>query len=103
MVGVQVYQDYKDEMIKIIVADNGCGIAADDIPKIKDKFYKANQKVNGSGIGLAVADEIIKLHQGSLDIDSSLDVGTTVTVSLPIYKNQDEESEHLLSAEISDK
>lgn len=103
MVGVQVYQDYKDEMIKIIVADNGCGIAADDIPKIKDKFYKANQKVNGSGIGLAVADEIIKLHQGSLDIDSSLDVGTTVTVSLPIYKNQDEESEQLLSAEISDK
>ena len=103
MVGVQVYQDYKDEMIKIIVADNGCGIAADDIPKIKDKFYKANQKVNGSGIGLAVADEIIKLHQGSLDIDSSLDVGTTVTVSLPIYKNQDEESEHLLSAEVSDK
>ncbi len=103
MVGVQVYQDYKDEMIKIIVADNGCGIAQDDIPKIKDKFYKANQKVNGSGIGLAVADEIIKLHQGSLDIDSSLDVGTTVTVSLPIYKNQDQESEQLLSAEISDK
>lgn len=102
MVGVQVYQDYKEEMIKIIVADNGCGIAQDDIPKIKDKFYKANQKVNGSGIGLAVADEIIKLHQGHLDIDSSVDVGTTVTVSLPLYKNQDEESEQLLPAEISD-
>lgn len=91
MVGVQVYQDYKDNMIKIIVADNGCGIAAEDIPKIKDKFYKANQKVNGSGIGLAVADEIIKLHEGTLDIDSSPEVGTTVTVSIPIYKNQEEE------------
>ncbi|MBR2715136.1 MAG: HAMP domain-containing histidine kinase [Ruminococcus sp.] len=91
MVGVQVYQDFKEDMIKIIVADNGCGISQDDIPKIKDKFYKANQKVNGSGIGLAVADEIIKLHDGTLDIDSSLEVGTTVTISLPTYKNQDEE------------
>ncbi len=97
MVGVQVYQDYKDNMIKIIVADNGCGIAAEDIPKIKDKFYKANQKVNGSGIGLAVADEIIKLHEGTLDIDSSPEVGTTVTVSIPIYKNQEEENEKELA------
>lgn len=91
MVGVQVYRDFKDDMIKIIVADNGCGISAEDIPKIKDKFYKANQKVNGSGIGLAVADEIIKLHKGGLDIDSSPEVGTTVTISLPVYANQDEE------------
>lgn len=90
MVGVQVYQDFKDDMIRIIVADNGCGISADDIPKIKDKFYKANQKVNGSGIGLAVADEIIKLHDGNLDIDSSPEVGTTVTIGIPIYKNQEE-------------
>lgn len=90
MVGVQVYQDFKDDMIRIIVADNGCGISADDIPKIKDKFYKANQKVNGSGIGLAVADEIIKLHNGNLEIDSSPEVGTTVTIGIPIYNNQEE-------------
>ncbi len=102
MVGVQVYQDFKDDMIKIIVADNGFGIAQEDIPKIKDKFYKANQKINGSGIGLAVADEIIKLHKGSLDIDSSLDVGTTVTISIPIYKNQDEETEPDITAEFID-
>jgi len=102
MVGVQVYQDFKDNMIKIIVADNGFGIAQEDIPKIKDKFYKANQKINGSGIGLAVADEIIKLHKGSLDIDSSLDVGTTVTISIPIYKNQDEDTEPDITAEFLD-
>lgn len=105
MVGVQVYQDFKDEMIKIIVADNGCGIAAEDIPKIKDKFYKANQKVNGSGIGLAVADEIIKLHNGTLEIDSSLEVGTTVTISIPVYQNQEEEQEMQLpvNASITDE
>ncbi len=101
MVGVQVYQDFKENMIKIIVADNGYGIAQEDIPKIKDKFYKANQKINGSGIGLAVADEIIKLHKGTLVIDSSLDVGTTVSIGIPIYKNQDSESELSINAENS--
>ena len=85
MIGVQVYQDYKEHTIKVVVADNGCGIKAEDLPKVKDKFYKANQKINGSGIGLAVADEIIKMHKGSLDIESSPEVGTTVTITIPIY------------------
>ncbi len=86
MIGVQVYHDFKEDMIKIIVADNGCGIDPEDLPKVKDKFYKANQKISGSGIGLALANEIIALHKGTLDIESSLEVGTTVTISLPIYK-----------------
>lgn len=85
MIGVQVYQDYKEHTIKVVVADNGCGIKPEDLPKVKDKFYKANQKINGSGIGLAVADEIIKMHKGSLDIESSPEVGTTVTITIPIY------------------
>ena len=85
MIGVQVYQDYKDHTIKVVVADNGCGINAEDLPKVKDKFYKANQKINGSGIGLAVADEIIKMHKGTLELESSPEVGTTVTITIPIY------------------
>ena len=85
MIGVQVYRDYKENAVKIIVADNGCGINPEDLPKVKDKFYKANQKINGSGIGLAVADEIIKMHKGTLDIESSPEVGTTVTITLPIF------------------
>ena len=93
MIGVQVYYDFKEDMIKIIVADNGCGINQEDLPKVKDKFYKANQKISGSGIGLAVANEIIALHKGSLDIESSLEVGTTVTISLPIYKETNSSQE----------
>lgn len=85
MIGVQVYRDYKENTIKVVVADNGCGINPEDLPKVKDKFFKANQKINGSGIGLAVADEIIRMHKGSLDIESSPEVGTTVTITLPIY------------------
>ena len=74
----------------IVIADNGCGIPAEHLPKIKQKFYKANQTVRGSGIGLAVADEIVRLHKGTLNIDSVENVGTTVTIKLPLVKPEDE-------------
>lgn len=93
MIGIQVYRDFKDDMIKVVVADNGCGISPEDLPKITNKFYKANQKVDGSGIGLAVAKEIVNLHKGTLETESSLDVGTTVTIGIPIYRK------HLTSSE----
>jgi len=68
----------------VTVSDTGCGINAADLPKIKQKFYKANSTRRGSGIGLAVADEIVSLHGGSLSIDSKEGHGTTVTISLPL-------------------
>ena len=76
----------------IRVTDDGCGIPAEHLPNIKRKFYKANQTVRGSGIGLALADEIMKLHNGSLDIESHEHVGTAVTITIPILK-QDEKEE----------
>ena len=69
--------------IHVIISDNVCGIPAVHLPRIKDKFYKANQTQRGSGIGLAVADEIMALHSGKLDIQSEEGVGTTVTISIP--------------------
>lgn len=70
--------------VRVTVKDNGVGIAAKDLPHVKEKFYKANQKARGSGIGLALADEIIRLHKGLLLIESEEDVGTTVTVVLAL-------------------
>lgn len=64
-------------------SDNGCGIPEADLPNIKKKFYKANQIVRGSGIGLAVADEIATLHAGNLLIESKEGEGTTVTIKFP--------------------
>ena len=69
--------------VRVSIRDTGCGIPAEHLPNVKKKFYKANQLVRGSGIGLAVADEIARLHGGSLDIQSQEGVGTTVTISLP--------------------
>ena len=60
------------------------------MPKVKEKFYKANQTVRGSGIGLAVADEIMQLHKGTLEIESGVGVGTTVTLTLPIMQDNSE-------------
>ncbi len=87
-----IYTKDDPDVIKIIVTDSGCGISAEDLPKVKEKFYKANQTVRGSGIGLAVADEIMNLHHGSLDIESGEGVGTTVTLTFPVYKEGEENS-----------
>ena len=76
--------------IIIEVEDTGCGISATDLPKIKTKFYKANLTRRGSGIGLAVADEIIQMHGGRLDVSSVEGEGTTVTITLPIMERGDD-------------
>lgn len=89
VIGINVSQS--DDMIKVVVSDTGCGIAEKDLPRIKEKFYKANKTVRGSGIGLAVADEIMTMHKGSLEIESKEDVGTTVTISIPVLDRDDEE------------
>ena len=69
--------------VEVTVSDTGCGIPAQHLPNVKKKFYKANQLVRGSGIGLAVADEIVSLHGGTLGIESQEGVGTVVTIRLP--------------------
>ena len=82
-VTVQILNDLSN--ITVLISDTGCGIAPEDLPKVKEKFYKANQNVGGSGIGLAVADEIVQMHGGSLDIESGIGVGTTVKIQIPVY------------------
>ena len=75
------------ENIVVSVADTGCGIKETDLAKVKTKFFKANHTRRGSGIGLAVADEIIEMHGGTMDITSKGEgKGTTVTITLPINK-----------------
>ena len=70
--------------VKIVISDSGVGVSEKDLPHIKEKFYKADNNIRGTGIGLAVADEIIKMHLGEINISSQTGVGTTVEIILPI-------------------
>ncbi len=100
MVSVEAYTREKELIIK--VRDTGCGIPQEDLPNVKKKFYKANIQVRGSGIGLAVVDELVKMHNGTLDIQSKLGVGTTVTITLPIDLVEPAESvNNILGEDIS--
>ena len=89
-----------DGFIQVVIRDTGCGIPAEHLPNVKKKFYKANQLVRGSGIGLAVADEISVLHGGSLTVESREGVGTTVTISLPTCRTLEEKPSLVKTQEI---
>lgn len=86
---IDVMAEKTDANVVVIVTDTGCGIAPEDLPKIKQKFYKANSTKRGSGIGLAVADEIITLHGGSLEAESKPGVGTRITIVLPLTSKKE--------------
>lgn len=72
--------------VQVVISDNGIGIPAADLPLVKDKFYRVNKNgsISGSGIGLALADEIMKAHGGQLELESTEHVGTSVILTLPI-------------------
>lgn len=74
----------EEEDVLIRIRDYGPGIPENQLPLVKKKFYKGSSKSRGAGIGLAVCDEIIQLHGGSLDLENATGGGTLVTVRLPI-------------------
>ena len=76
--------------VTITVRDYGQGIPESELPHVKYKFYKGRTAARGSGIGLSVSDEIVRLHGGALEIESIEGEGTTVTVRLPVEKERND-------------
>lgn len=76
------------DFVRISIQDTGCGIPAADLSRVKEKFFKGNSTRRGSGIGLAVTDEIVSLHGGTLEIESEEGKGTTVIITLPSIARQ---------------
>ena len=76
--------DLEEECVVVRIRDFGPGIAEEELPLVKKKFYKGSSKVRGTGIGLAVCDEIVAMHGGSLTLENAPGGGTLVTVKLPI-------------------
>ena len=65
------------------IRDYGPGIPEEELPHVKMKFYKGSSKARGSGIGLAVCEEIVSMHGGVLTLENADGGGTLVTISVP--------------------
>ena len=81
---IEVSTGREVDCVVIRIRDHGPGVPEDELPFIKYKFYKGSSKARGSGIGLAVCDEIINSHGGSLDIANAVGGGCVVMIRLPI-------------------
>ncbi len=74
-----------EERYYFYVEDNGCGIPLEELPRVKEKFYKGKSSKSQNGIGLSISDEIIRLMKGKLEITSEVGRGTLITITLPLY------------------
>lgn len=80
--------DSENDMIDMVVRDNGCGIPADKLPRIFDSFYTTKSGPDasgkgGTGLGLSMCRDIIEAHHGRIRVDSTVGKGTAFTLKLP--------------------
>jgi len=74
---------YEDESVVVRIRDYGPGIPEDELPLVKRRFYKGSSTARGTGIGLAVCDEIVQMHGGTLTLENAEGGGTLVTITIP--------------------
>lgn len=75
---------YEGDYITFSIKDSGCGISPDELPRVKEKFFKGKSSKSRNGIGLSICDELARLMGGNLDIVSEVGIGTEVLIKLPI-------------------
>lgn len=80
---INVSTSSESGFVKLVISDNGCGMDAETVGKAMQPFFSAEAAGRRKGMGLAQAQRYIQLNDGSIDIESTVAVGTTVTVLLP--------------------
>lgn len=84
---VHVTAQIEDGLVVIRVSDEGVGIAEEDVPRLFERFYRVDKDrardSGGTGLGLAIVKHLMEAHNGTIDVTSELDVGTTFTLRLP--------------------
>lgn len=81
---IEASMELEGQAVVVRIRDFGPGIPEDEIPLVKKKFYKGSSKARGTGIGLAVCDEIVSMHGGELILENAEGGGTLVTVKIPV-------------------
>ncbi len=74
----------KEGFVEISISDNGCGIPKENLSKIFDPFFTTKEHGRGTGLGLSISYGIIKRHNGSIEVESEAEKGTTFTIKLPV-------------------
>lgn len=84
----QIDVNYLDNVVEVLVSDNGIGIPKNEIEKVFNSFYRATNTLTyqGSGLGLVVAKQFLELHNGSIQLHSDLGKGTQVFLKIPYSK-----------------
>jgi signal transduction histidine kinase len=87
---ISINSTITDKEVKLEISDTGMGITTEDINKIFNEFYRARNakaaELRGTGLGLSIVKNLIKQYGGSIDVQSQIEKGTTVTISFPIDK-----------------
>ena len=77
----------RQQEVLITIEDTGEGIREEDLPRLYDRFYRADtsrtRAVSGTGLGLSIVQEVVHLHEGTIQITSTVGKGTTCIVTLP--------------------
>jgi signal transduction histidine kinase len=83
---IEISFGYTESMVELVFTDRGIGIPEDELKKVFEPFYRGSNAVSmpGSGIGLQLVNQIILKHKGNISLESALDRGTTVKVTLPL-------------------
>jgi signal transduction histidine kinase len=78
----QLFESRSASLLKLCVSDTGCGIPEADLERVQEPFVTT--KTQGTGLGIPICKKIIEAHNGSLEISSKLNEGTTVEITIPI-------------------
>jgi two-component system sensor histidine kinase SenX3 len=92
--GVVVTVRAEEDVVSIAVSDRGVGIEPGDVPRLFERFYRADparsRQTGGSGLGLAIVKHVVRNHGGEIAVTSTPGAGSTFTVRLPIGHEHDE-------------
>lgn len=89
---IRIQTRHLDEQVEICISDTGCGIPEDHLERIFDPFFTTKEVGKGTGLGMNIAYNIIKKHQGDIQVSSVVGEGTRFTIQLPIFQSDPDDT-----------